>query len=525
MSEKTRQPCPNCTSSDAFAYNTVKMVGICYSCGGAYPKAGRKYDDEVLAKYPLNGAESFESPITVRERPADSQYKFVAHRGISKETMEFYDVKTLCASDGTPIQQDYVYPSGGKKTRRLPKTFTAEGKMNELFGMDLFVAGSSKMVTITEGELDAMSAWQMVGQGSRYPTPIVSLPSANPSKAFWENVIPWLDSFDKIILSVDADGAGDGVAQKINNIFPNKVYRVDHNKHKDANDFLQAGAGAEYKASWYNPQRFMPDNVLHSSDDLLELFDNTPDHSYVPTGIPEFDKKAMGLHHAQLTVFKAPTGLGKTELMRYLEWNFLQRGVTFATMHLEETKLRSVLGLVSYDLNDNLTRKDLVEEKGKVEEVRASIKRLGDSGHYYQYFMKDGQTEDELIAQIRMFKEAYDCDFVMFEPIQDAITVSSEENKESKLAELAVRLSKVAADLGCGIITIAHTNEDNEIKYCKMVGQRASVIVRLERDKDAEDIVDKNTMNLYIEKNRPTSEEGFAGSMLFNTSTFTMTPL
>jgi replicative DNA helicase len=269
----------------------------------------------------------------------------------------------------------------------------------------------------------------------------------------------------------------------------------------------------------------MPDNILHSADDLLELFDETPDHSYVPTGIPEFDKKAMGLMQGHFTVFKAPTGIGKTELMRYLEWNFLQRGITFATMHLEETKLRSVLGLVSYDLKDNLTRKDLVEEKGKTDEVRARITRLGDSENYYQYFIKDGQGADELISQIRMFKEAYDCDYVLFEPVQDVISVGSEQNKEGLLAELAVRLSKVAADLNVGIITIAHTNEDNEIKYCKMLGQRASVIVRLDRDKEAEDFMDRNTTRLIIEKNRPTSEEGHAGDMLFDTSKFTMEAL
>ena len=76
-----------------------------------------------------------------------------------------------------------------------------------------------------------------------------------------------------------------------------------------------------------------------------------------------------------------------------------------------------------------------------------------------------------------------------------------------------------------GIITIAHTNEDNEVKYCKMLGQRASVIIRLDRDKEAEDFMDKNTTRLIIEKNRPTSEEGHAGDMLFNTSTFTMEAL
>ena len=527
MPEISRQACPVCPSSDAFSYNTEKKVGVCYSCGAAYPKKGQRYSEEMLARYPLGdllGAPAEEAHHSATE---DTHQKgaFVGVRGIAADVMEFYRCKTTVSQEGEPIKQTYVYPSGSTKTRTFPKSFTAKGRMDELFGMNLFVAGSSKMVTIVEGELDAMSAWQMVGRGSKYPTPVVSLPSATPSRQFWENVVPWLDSFQKIILSVDSDGPGDVVADKINNIFPNKVYRVDHSLYKDANEFLEAGKASEYKSAWYNAARFMPDNILHSAGDLLELFDDTPDHSYVPTGIEEFDAKAMGLMQGHLTVFKAPTGIGKTELMRYLEWNFLQRGVTFATMHLEETKLRSVLGLVSYDLKDNLTRKDLVETKGKTEEVRASIKRLGDSDNYYQYFMKDGQTEDDLVAQIRMFKEAYDCQYVMFEPIQDAVSVSSEENKEAKLAELSVRLSKVAADLNVGIVTIAHTNEDGDMKYCKMIGQRASVVVRLDRDKDTEDVYDRNTMSLIIEKNRPTSEEGRAGEMLFDLSTFTMSPL
>ena len=90
------------------------------------------------------------------------------------------------------------------------------------------------------------------------------------------------------------------------------------------------------------------------------------------------------------------------------------------------------------------------------------------------------------------------------------------------ISELSVRLSKLAADLNVGIVTIAHTNEDGDIKYCKMVGQRASVIVRLDRDKDAEDEYDRNTTKLYIEKNRPASIEGPAGELFFDINTFTM---
>lgn len=524
MAELIHQPCPNpsCSSSDAFAYNEEKMTGYCHSCGNGYPAKGVVYPQDMLNLYPLKGG-GFDAPIQSHENAGtDTEYRFVASRGITSKTMEMFGVRTLLNKQGEAVQQEYTYPSGGKKIRRLPKSFSAyQLKTNELFGMNLFPSGVSKVVTITEGELDALSVWQMV-QREGFPTPVVSLPSATPSKALWENVKPWLDGFEKIVLSIDSDDAGNEVAEKINNMFPNKVYRVDHGDYKDANDFLQNSKGQEFKNLWFNAKKWVPENILHTAADLTKLYTETPNHSFVPTGIEALDEKAMGLMQGHFTLFKAPTGIGKTELMRYLEWNFIQRGVTFASWHLEETKLRSLLGLVSYDLKENLTRKDLIEEKGKHDDVIASIQRIAGSETYYQYYLKEESGSEELLAQIRLMATAYGCKFVMVEPIQDVINIGSEESKESALASLAVSLSRLAADLNIGIVSIAHTNDDGEIKYCRMLGQRASVIIRLDRDKEAEDFEDRNTTRLILEKNRPCSEEGPAGEMFFDTSTFTM---
>ena len=56
-------------------------------------------------------------------------------------------------------------------------------------------------------------------------SPVVSLPSATPSKKLWEKCTEWLNSFEKIILSVDNDEAGNAVADRMAKLFPNKVYR------------------------------------------------------------------------------------------------------------------------------------------------------------------------------------------------------------------------------------------------------------------------------------------------------------
>ena len=512
-----RQPCPyvSCGSSDAFSYNT-EGFGKCHSCDSGYPSR-QEMHTWAKDKYPTNKESNYMNvteftPKRIEDR---SEGEHTPLRGIMLGTMKDYNVLTY------DDRQEYIYPSGGIKVRKLSdKAFYAKDgfKGDELFGMNLFPAGCSKMVTITEGELDALSAAQMLK--SQYTNPVVSLPSATPSKKLWENCKDWLGSFEKIVLSVDNDEAGNALADRMARLFPNKIYRMQHGEYKDANDFLQAGKGADFKNLWWKPVKHTPENILNTADEFLKLYEDTPEHVYYPTGIVALDDKILGLMQGHFTVFKAPTGIGKTELMRYMEYSMLKQGIPIAAWHLEETKLRSLLGLVSYEVGDNLTRRDLIDEKEADSLVREAIGNLTKDENFYQFYLGDGQGTDELIDQIRFFSQACDCKFVFFEPIQDVVVGTSEESKEAMLADLSIRLSKLAAELNVGIVTIAHTNENGDPKYCKMIGQRASVIIDLHRDKEAESIEERNTTYLKVEKNRPCSEEGQAGKLAFNLDTF-----
>jgi twinkle protein len=519
LSNFNHQPCPyvDCGSSDAFSYETELMIGKCHSCESAYPskKATFSWAKEI---YPTKGVNNMGVvDYTPKRIEQAGNGKFVAMRGITERTMEDFGVLTY------DDRQEYVYPSGGKKVRTLKeKGFYAKDgfKGDELFGMNFFTAGCSKIVTITEGELDALSVAQMLK--SSYTNPVVSLPSATPSRKLWENCKDWLNSFDKIVLSVDTDEAGNAVADKIAKLFPNKVYRVPHETYKDANEFLQAGKGNDFKSAWWNARKYTPENILNTTDQFLSLYNDTPEHQYVETGIVALDDKILGLMQGHFTVIKAPTGIGKTEVMRFLEYNMLQKGVPIAAWHLEETKLRSLLGLVSYDCKENLTRRDLIDEKKAHDRVVKSIESLTKDENFYQFYLGDGQGTEELLEQIRFFREACGVRYVFFEPIQDVVAGKNEASKEEILADLSVRLSKIAAELNVGIVTIAHTNDDGDPKYCKMIGQRASVIIDLSRDKESDDAEERNTTHITVQKNRPCSEEGRAGKMRFTPDTFTL---
>ena len=528
----SRQPCPNqeCLSSDAFSYNTVSMSGKCHSCDLKYPREMKVLTDWADGEYPTKANEWNEGPhmqlVHKNEEPVVKELLTPTYRSVrslSEATLRYYKAQTYVNPSNKVVKQEYVYPSGGIKTRFMPKDFRAKNlKSDELFGMNLWNAGSCKTVTITEGELDAMSAYQMCNN-DKYPAAFVSLPSSTPSHKLWANVDKWLKSFDKIVLSIEHDDAGNSIAQRIANLYPNKVYRMQHDTYKDANEFLEAGKKTEFFQAWFHAKKYTPENIYNSTDDFIKLYENHEDHMYIETGIQDFDALCLGLMQGHFTVFKAQTGIGKTEFMRYLEYNILKNypDVPIAAWHMEETKLRTLLGLVSYEIGDNVTRPDIIEENGLDSLVREAITKLTGREKFYQFFLNDNDDPIEILSHIRYLSQACGVKYVFFEPIQDiAASLGADESKEQFLSDLAVRLSKLAAELGVGIITIGHTNDDGAIKYCRMIEQRASVVVELQRNKMAEDVNERNTTKLLVTKNRPVGPTGFAGQLNFNPDTF-----
>ena len=156
MSEHGSQPCPypSCGSSDAFSWNTDGF-GKCHSCDRGYPSKERMFD-WAKDRYPVSGNKDYDMNVTnfTPKRIEDvGEGSYTNMRGINSKTMEDFGVLTY------GDRQEYVYPSGGIKVRKLDeKGFYAKSgfKGDELFGMNFFTAGSSKMVTITEGELEAL---------------------------------------------------------------------------------------------------------------------------------------------------------------------------------------------------------------------------------------------------------------------------------------------------------------------------------------------------------------------------------
>ena len=438
-------------------------------------------------------------------------------RGIRASVNKFYGITNGLDAGGDDLSRNYPYPSK-TKVRILPKDFSRNSgfKPIELFGMDKFNAGSSKVLTIVEGEEDAPSAYQMLGE----KFPVVALPNAGVSKALLMNCHEYINSFKTIAVCMDNDEAGRRAAMKLAEAFPNKVYLVSMTKHKDPNDFLTNGAQSDFMFAHINREKYVPEFDVSTAQGFLDIYDSGQDSEYIPTGIQDYDEHHLGLMQACFTIFQAEEGIGKTELFRYFEHNLIKNhpDVAFAMCHLEEPQIRSILGLVSYDIGQNVTRKELVTDEKK---VRDSITSLAKNENVHLFTIGTDEDPMVLIDRIKYYANVCECKYIFIEPIQDiAHQRQGTETTEQFLTKLSVQLSRVAAETGVGIIGIAHENDDGKIRDCRMLAKQAAVVIRLTRDVTNPDQELRNTTTLTSLKNRPASYVGYAGEVEFDVDTF-----
>lgn len=452
----------------------------------------------------------------------DLIFNHTSYRGIDKDVVELYNILTGFDKEGNQVSRVYNYPHH-PKVRILPKDFSKNSgfTLTHLFGMNLWNASSSRILTITEGEDDAAAAYQILGK--KYP--VVSLPSATAGKSakFLKHVHDYVDSFQTIVLAFDNDEAGESAATKFAAAFPNKVYRVNMTKHKDACDYLAARDESDFLYAWINRTKYVPEWDVNTTDQFLRILDEGQDWVYVPTGIEAFDDLGLGLMQGGLTVFTAPEGIGKTEFMRMLEYQLVSEhpDIPFAYCHMEETNMRSILGLASYKLGKNVTRRSLITD---MSEVKQAIAEITSKENMHQFSIGVDEDPTVLLSRIKYYATVCDCKYIFFEPIQDLAHQRPDpsETAEQFLSKVSVQLSRIASETGVGIVTIAHQNDQGEIRDCRLIGKQASVRVDLTRNILSQDEDERNTTNLTIVKNRPVGPTGFAGQLQFDIDSFTL---
>ena len=495
---QTHLPCDDCGSSDALAL--YDNHSYCYSCQTF------KWNNDNSNK-------------NVYKMETNLRYK--SFRGLSEETSKFFGVTV--SEDNNTHHYPYYDSTGnvvGTKVRNvINKNFFSQGDIKEglLFGQNLF-RNTGKYITICEGEVDAMSAYQMLG--SKWP--VVSIKNGGQSAVRdVKKNFEYLDSFDNVVICFDNDEVGKIASEKVAQLFSPRKAKIVPLVEKDANDYLQKNKLKDFVNAWWNAKGYVPDGILASSSLISSLSKNDDIQSiaYPWSGL---NRITDGMREGEMVVITAETVVGKTSFLREICFNLLKNTKeNIGTLFLEETPKISSVGLTAMEADVPAHKfKKVLDPKDREE----FGKRILADDRVYFYDSFGSMDIDNLLAKIRYYAKGLDCKFIILDHISIIVSDGRNGADERKiLDEIATKLKTLTIELGICLLAVVHVNRQGQIRGTAGIEQLANMVVGLKRDRLAEDDIERNTTDVVVWKNRWTGETGTACHLYYDPSTGRMT--
>ena len=507
---KFHLPCPLCSSSDAVSVNADNSA-YCFSC----QEYIREYDMELQPT--TNSNNEYE----VKDYMKESNYAEIIDRNISEQTCKKFGVTVKMDNMGTITNHYYPYhdTQGAKiatKTRYTKlKEFSIQGntKNSGLFGEHLF--SKNKYCIITEGELDCLSAYQMMLKGN-YHTPVVSIKNGISSAVKdIKTSLEWLENnFDNVIINFDNDEQGRVGAMKVAELFSPGKCKVMHlpEGFKDASDCLTKNKIQIYNKTFWDAKVFAPDGIINANT-LLDAVLKPITKSFVQYPFEGLNKITYGLRPSELVTFTAGSGLGKTQVMREVVHHIIKSTEdNIGLLMLEETPVITSKGLMSVEANQRLHLPDVHVSK---EEMKTYFDATVGTGRVFMFDHFGSNSIDNIVSRVRFLAKGLDCKYIVIDHISIIVSDQQHGDERRALDEIMTRLRTLVQETGVSMIVVSHLRRPDgkgheegaatslsQLRGSASIGQLSDMVIGLERDAQNDDPDIRNTTRIRVLKNR-----------------------
>lgn len=423
--------------------------------------------------------------------------------------MQFFGAKSKIDNNGVPVSVAFTYPNGSSKVRSLSeKNFYSVGEISKagLFGRNLFDPLAHKSVTITEGELDALSAYQMLG------SPCVSVSSASGGLRDCTRDYSWLRDFDQVYLCLDGDSVGRKAAEEVARLFDyGRVFDVRLTKHKDANAYLQAGEETEFRNIWYSAKKFLPETITSSLSDFQAILSSEAQVGVPYYSFPTLTEMTYGIRTGECILVTAQEGVGKTEWLHAIEHGILTNtDYNVGAFFLEEQPKRHLQSLAGIELRKPT---HLPDSGCSVDEVSSTITKILKKDDRLYIDSQFGSTDIEhLLGNIRFLATGCNCRVVFLDHISVAISALEGEDERKALDHFFTKAETMVKELDFSLIVVSHVNDYGQTRGSRWGGKMADIRIDLSRDVAN----GSNVLDIFVSKNRFAGRTGHAGSYEFN---------
>ena len=443
-------------------------------------------------------------------------------RGISQATCEKFGYFKSRDNQGRAVQVAPYHDDTGRlvaqKVRTANKDMFVVGKMpTTFFGQKLWKPSTNKKLVVTEGEIDALSIYEVMGDW-----PVVSIPTGaqGAARSVAAN-LTWIEGFDEVILCFDMDEPGKAAASEVAQILRPGLASIMSLPLKDANEMLVAGRQKELREAFWNANHYAPDGLV----DAIDLWDTVaspqpPSFAAYPwDSVNEF---LQGMRKQEIVVWTAGTGVGKSTATREIIHSALGEGHRVGVIALEESVRDTVRYQMGLELNHQL---HLPSTRVDHDDLRRAFDSVAPNLVVHDHW---GSLEIErLVNVVRYMAVGRECQLVVLDHITMVVSGLQSNDERKDLDVLMTKLRTLAQDLDICIQVVSHikrTGEDRQqirktdLRGSAALEQLADQIVALERDD--QDPENSNLTRVRVLKNRPAGWlTGTAGYLRFEPDT------
>ena len=531
--------------------------GHCFSCG--YTIASEEHMEKSGFVYEYD--EEFDNMGSLFNNEIHDQIKSETgvdtkgYRGIRTDISKWFGVRyQYSEEDGSVMKSLYPctknYEISGYKVRNHPKDF--RGAIGEVGAeCDLFMQFRFKthsgICVITAGEVDALSAYGLLKtqhKDKKYDEIAVVSPTIGETGAAKQvqKHYSFFNQFKKCIVMFDQDPAGIKAAQEVCKVLPKGKAYIATLRKKDVNEYIwdkerntAVDFTSEFISDFWAAKPYTPAGV-HASTTLYEQALERLDLDMI--SLPPFMKTAAnmlgsGLVLREITLCLAKTSIGKTTLVSGLcrHWALNEPKHVLGVLSLEADAGKFSQNMLSYHLQVPLHRMDASQRREYLNQphIMEKVKQLYErpDGTPTMYVCDDrGATWEQVKEKILEMIISMGITILCVDPYSDllsSMTVSEQE-------EVATWFKKIMKEYGVTPIIISHVRKgangadagpltEDDAQGSSFLVKAAGQTIALERDKQAEDPMERNRTKITILKNRDFSETGPAGSMYYDIAT------
>lgn len=553
-----------------------RMSTFCFSCNQAFqhsifaksshaPDFGLE-DTGVIKEKKKFEKKNKQKPLTKEDvqEIIGLGYRGNGYRNLSDKYLQFFGHAVKKGKDGKVVAVYYPESREGKlkgyKSRHAPKNFGYDnrgltGLKSELSGQIKFKDWKFRDILIVGGEEDKVAAYQMFTEylerrysntGDEYlPMPVVS-PTTGEGSAIKQirEQFDFIDSAENIYIGMDNDEVGEAAAEAIAEMFPKDKVKMVKWSLKDPNNYIHNKDKKDYSAQFirdfYAAEGYTHDGIRSSKDiygdvaeELLKPRISLPFYMTKLAKMMGGNSGDIGLLQGRIVNIIGDTSVGKSTHVNAMVYHWIFNSPQKPCIaSLEATAGQYAIDMISLHLGENIrkdrTGKEVVEYL-ESEEVQAKTRDLWENEWGEERFKIIDERDGTIKTLEKQMERAFHkdgCGMFVIDVLTDILRNMTNEQQAEHMTWQKNMVKK-----GATIINILHTKKPtrradgtlNRISEYDALGsstfvQSAAVNILIDRDKMAEDDIEKNTTRVRMPKCREGST-GDAGCWFFDIDT------